>query len=86
MDDEKRRLSPGRRARLRSFALGGAVGIAGTAAAVSRLRRPSRRPRDAPAGLAAFEDAPCFLELIEQEAQAYREGGGEIDTDRSKPE
>jgi hypothetical protein len=35
----------------------------------------SRRPRDAPAGLAAFEDAPCFLELVGEEAQRYREGG-----------
>ena len=35
----------------------------------------SRRPRDAPAGLAAFEDAPCFLEVVEREAQRYREGG-----------
>ena len=84
MDDEKRRLSPGKRARLRSFALGGLVGAAGTVAAARRLR--SRRPRDAPAGLAAFEDAPCFLELVEREAQLYREGGGEIDTGSSKPE
>ena len=29
--------------------------------------------------LAAFEDAPCFLEVIEREAQSYRAGGGEID-------
>jgi hypothetical protein len=64
-----------RRARLRSFALGGIVGAAGTIATVRRLRRPPRRPRDAPAGLAAFEDAPCFLELVEREAQSYREGG-----------
>ena len=85
MDDDQRRLSSGKRARLRSFALGGLVGAAGIVTA-RRLRRPSRRPRDAPAGLAAFEDAPCFLELVEREAQSYREGGGEIDTGRSKPE
>jgi hypothetical protein len=63
-----------RRRRLRSFALGGIVGAAGTIATVRRLRHPSRRPRDAQAGLAAFEDAPCFLEVIEREAQSYREG------------
>ena len=64
---------------LRSFALGGLVGAAGTIATARRLRGRSRRPRDAPAGLAAFEDAPCFLEVVEREAQSYREGGGEID-------
>jgi len=70
-----------RRRRLRSFALGGVIGAAGTIATVRRLRHPSRRPRDAQAGLAAFEDAPCFLEVIEREAQSYREGG-EIGADR----
>ena len=76
-----------RRARLRSFAIGGLVGAAGVLATARRssLRR-SRRPRNAPGGLAAFEDAPCFLEVVEREAQSYREGGGEIDTGRSKPE
>ena len=64
-----------RRSRLRSFALGSVFGAAGTIATVRRLRRPSRRPRDAQAGLAAFEDAPCFLEIVEREAQSYREGG-----------
>jgi hypothetical protein len=64
-----------RRARLRSFALGSVIGAAGTIATVRRLRHPSRRPRDAQAGLAAVEDAPCFLEIVEREAQSYREGG-----------
>jgi len=68
--DGERRRSP-----LRSFALGSVLGAAGAIAAVRRLRTPSRRPRDAPAGLAAFEDAPCFLELVEHEAKRYREGG-----------
>ncbi|HEY6960674.1 MAG TPA: hypothetical protein VI408_02165 [Gaiellaceae bacterium] len=66
----------GRRSRLRSFAIGGLVGAAGALATARRLSpRVSRRPRDAPAGLAAFEDAPCFLELVGEEAQRYREGG-----------
>jgi hypothetical protein len=68
-----------RRKRLRSFVLGGVVGAAGAIATVRRLRQPSRRPRAAPAGLAAFEDAPCFLEIVEREARDYR--GGEIGGD-----
>ena len=72
-----------RRSRLRSFALGSAVGVAGTIATARRLRRPSRRPRAAPAGLGAFEDAPCFLEVVEREAQSYREGG-EIGGERNE--
>ena len=80
MDDERRRLS--RRTRLRSFALGGLVGTAGTIAA----RRLSRRPRETPAGLTAFEEAPCFRELVERETHGYRPAGGEIDTGRSTSE
>ena len=72
-----------RRGRLRSFALGGLVGAAGAIATARRLRPPSRRPRNAPAGLAAFEDAPCFLEIVEREAQSYREGG-EIGGERNE--
>jgi hypothetical protein len=63
-----------RRSPLRSFALGGLVGAAGAIAALRRLRTPSRRLRDAPAGLAAFEDAPCFLEVVERDAKSYRDG------------
>ena len=80
MDGDDRRQ---RRSRLRSFALGGLVGAAGT---IATARRLSRRPRDAPTGLAAFEDAPCYLEVVGREAQRYRAGGGEIDEGRSKPE
>jgi hypothetical protein len=63
MDDERKR-----RSRLRSFALGGVVGAAGTIATVRRLRR-SRGVRAA-TGLAAFEDAPCFLETHGDHAEA----------------
>jgi hypothetical protein len=72
---------PRQRSPLRSFALGGLVGAAGAIATVRRLRAPSRRPRDAPAGLAAFEDAPCFLEIVEREAKSYREGVSDTPAD-----
>ena len=70
-----------RRTRLRSFAIGGLVGVAGALAARRRPIRASRRPRDAPGGLAAFEDAPCFLEIVGEEAQRYREGGETVTRD-----
>jgi hypothetical protein len=68
---------------LRSFAIGGLVGAAGVLATARRSpRRRSRRPGGAPGGLAAFEDAPCFLELVETEARRYRgEPGGSIERD-----
>jgi hypothetical protein len=56
--------------RLRSFLLGGLVGSLAGMAAAGRMRvkrRPSRR--ETPAGLAAFEQAPCFQEVIEKEAR-----------------
>jgi hypothetical protein len=62
-----------RRGRLRSFAIGSLVGAAGAIATVKRASSRSRRSR--PGGLEAFEDAPCFLELVGEEAQRYREGG-----------
>jgi hypothetical protein len=57
MDEPKR----SRRSPMRSFALGATVGAAGTIATLRRLRRASGARTGA--GLAAFEDAPCFLEL-----------------------
>lgn len=62
----------GRRARLRSFVLGGVVGASAAIAAARRLT-PAPRRRPTPAGLAAFEDAPCFQETLEQEETAPRE-------------
>jgi hypothetical protein len=60
-----------RRRRARSFLLGGLVG-ASAALATARRRRTLRRQREArlerPAGLAAFEGAPCFEELLEEQA------------------
>ena len=58
-----------RRGRARSFLLGGLVG-ASAAVATARRRRAQLRQREerleAPAGLAAFEDAPCFAETFER--------------------
>jgi hypothetical protein len=53
------------RSRLRTFVLGGLVGASAVLAAVRRRRPGARRPPRA--GLAAFEDAPCYAELLEQE-------------------
>ncbi len=54
--------------RLRSFLIGGLVGSLAGLAAAGRMRvrtRPTKRTT--PAGLAAFEQAPCYQELIERE-------------------
>lgn len=48
---------------MRSFVLGGVLGASAAIATVRRRRR--RRAR--PAGLAAFESAPCYRELLERE-------------------
>ena len=57
----------GRRARVRSFVLGGLVGASAVAAALRRARR--RRARPVQTGLGAFESAPCYRELLERGAQ-----------------
>jgi len=54
--------------RLRSFLLGGVVGASAALAAARRKR--STRGRPTPAGLAAFEDAPCYRETVERERDA----------------
>ena len=54
------------RDRLRSFVLGGVVGASAVLAAAMR-RRPRPRARQTPIGLAAFEEAPCYREVVEQE-------------------
>jgi hypothetical protein len=60
--------------RLRSFLLGGLVGASAALAAARRMRpRPRRRPT--PAGLAAFEGAPCYREFVEREAAEEAESG-----------
>jgi hypothetical protein len=54
--------------RMRSFVLGGLVGASAVLATVRR-RRGAARQAAAPAGLAAFEDAPCYRETVEREQQ-----------------
>jgi hypothetical protein len=68
-------MDEGGRGKLRTFALGGLVGAAGAIATVRRASRRARGLRSGASGLAAFEDAPCYLELVGEEAQRYREGG-----------
>ena len=58
--------------RFRSFVIGSVVGASAAVAAARRRRNLARRRRERqlhPAGLAAFEEAPCFQELLEQEAE-----------------
>jgi hypothetical protein len=57
----------GKRDRLRSFVLGGVVGASAAIAAGRRARPQRPRQRPTPAGLAAFEEAPCYRELVERE-------------------
>jgi hypothetical protein len=62
-----------RRRRLRPFLLGGLVGSAAGLAAAGRMRMRSKtRRRGGPGGLAAFEQAPCYEELVEREARSER--------------
>jgi hypothetical protein len=53
--------------RARSFLIGGLVGASAALATARRRRELARRHRERilhPAGLAAFEGAPCYRELI----------------------
>ena len=60
----------GRKSPFGSFLLGGLVGsLAGLAAAGQMKMKPRTDPRrrESPEGLAAFEGAPCYRELLERE-------------------
>jgi len=62
-----------RRARARSFLIGGLVGASAALATARRRREAAHRRRQRrlhPAGLAAFEGAPCFQEILEEEGRA----------------
>jgi hypothetical protein len=57
--------------RARSFLIGGLVGASAALATARRRREVARRRRQRilhPVGLAAFEEAPCYRELLEEEA------------------
>ncbi len=51
---------------MRSFVLGGLVGASAVIATARRRRAATQRP-STPAGLAAFEDAPCYRETAAKE-------------------
>jgi hypothetical protein len=64
-------VDPERGRRIRSFLLGGLLGSAAALAAAGRSRvRERPKPRTTPAGLAAFEQAPCYEEVVEREGRA----------------
>ncbi len=60
MDGERRR-----RDRARSLVIGGLLGASAVFATGKRQRR--RKRRGTPSGLAAFESAPCYRELLDRE-------------------
>lgn len=62
MDDEQRRGG------MRAFLLGGLFGASAALAAIGRRKRAQQR-RGRPRGLAAFESAPCYRELLESERE-----------------
>ncbi len=57
-----------RRGRAKDFLLGGLVGASAVVATARRrtLRGARGEAPERPAGLAAFEGAPCFEEMLEQ--------------------
>jgi hypothetical protein len=58
--------------RARSFLIGGVLGASAALATARRRREVVRRRRHRtlhPAGLAAFEGAPCYRELLVEEAE-----------------
>lgn len=56
-----------RGSRLGSFLIGGIVGSVAGVAAAGRMRVKTPVSRARSAGLAAFEQAPCFREVVERE-------------------
>lgn len=62
--------------RARSFLIGGLVGASAALATARRRREIAKRRRQRmlhPAGLAAFEGAPCYRELIDEEESAVED-------------
>jgi hypothetical protein len=56
-----------KRGRLSSFVVGGLVGASAALAAARRRRQRPPPPRRTPQGLQAFEEAPCYREIVEKE-------------------
>jgi hypothetical protein len=56
-----------RRGRLSSFVVGGLLGASAALAAARRKRARPSPPRRTPQGLEAFEEAPCYREIVEKE-------------------
>jgi hypothetical protein len=63
MDGEKRR------GRLGSFVVGGLLGASAALAAARRRRQRDSLPRRTSQGLEAFEEAPCYDEIVEKERE-----------------
>ena len=62
------------RSRFSSFVLGGLVGASAAIAAANRKRPRRKPPRRTPQGLAAFEGAPCYREIVERERELEPDG------------
>jgi hypothetical protein len=60
--------------RLGTFLIGGVLGSIAGLAAAGRMRMKEPDRRTTPAGLAAFEDAPCYQELVEHEREREEPG------------
>ena len=60
--------------RLGTFLIGGVVGSIAGLVAAGRMRMKETERRTTPAGLAAFEDAPCYRELVEHEREREEPG------------
>ena len=58
-----------KRGRLGSFVVGGLVGASAALAAARRRRQRSVPPRRTAQGLEAFEEAPCYREIVETERE-----------------
>jgi hypothetical protein len=55
--------------RLGSFVVGGVLGASAALAAARRRRRLAEPERPVFQGLAAFEGAPCYREIVEKERE-----------------
>ncbi len=61
--------------RLGSFLVGGLVGSIAGLVAAGRMRVRNGEKRATPAGLAAFEEAPCYKEIVERDDEREEPSG-----------